>query len=396
MKVKLTQTMIASIPIPEKRTDYRDSAVQGLTLRVEPSGRKSWYLDYKFDGRRRWWFIGRAAYISLSDARREAHAFLGILAKGKDPLAVPEPELTCGLLREKYYAPWVLENRKSGGETVKGLKRYFSRFDERPAASLTVGDMELWRREMRETRKLKAATLNRAATYLTAMLNWAVKRKLISANPLEELDHLKETDSKKSWRFLSKEEIAVLKEALRARDAAVRAGAVPCIYAEPMGGAFADPLEPMALVSLNTGVRWGTLVSLRWRNIDLAHGTLYIDADSTKAEAAQTLPLNSSAMDVLKKWREEAPDAAHAALVFPAPMGGMFYNVNKAWYRLLADSGLGHLRWHDLRHTFASQLVIAGIPLNTVRELLGHKNIKTTLRYAHLAPQGLRAAVECI
>ncbi|WP_300260457.1 site-specific integrase [uncultured Cloacibacillus sp.] len=396
MKVKLTQTMIASIPIPEKRTDYRDSAVQGLTLRVEPSGRKSWYLDYKFDGRRRWWFIGRAAYISLSDARREAQAFLGILAKGKDPLAVPEPEMTCGLLREKYYAPWVIENRKSGGETVKGLKRYFSRFDERSAASLTVGDMELWRREMRETRKLKAATLNRAATYLTAMLNWAVKRKLISANPLEELDHLKETDSKKSWRFLSKEEIAVLKEALRARDAAVRAGAVPCIYAEPMGGAFADPLEPMALVSLNTGVRWGTLVSLRWRNVDLAHGTLYIDADSTKAEAAQTLPLNSSAMDVLKKWHEEAPDAAPAALVFPAPMGGMFYNVNKAWYRLLADSGLGHLRWHDLRHTFASQLVIAGIPLNTVRELLGHKNIKTTLRYAHLAPQGLRAAVECI
>lgn len=396
MKVKLTQTMIASIPIPEKRTDYRDSAVQGLTLRVEPSGRKSWYLDYKFDGRRRWWFIGRAAYISLSDVRREAQAFLGILAKGKDPLAVPEPEMTCGLLREKYYAPWVIENRKSGGETVKGLKRYFSRFDERPAASLTVGDMELWRREMRETRKLKAATLNRAATYLTAMLNWAVKRKLISANPLEELDHLKETDSKKSWRFLSKEEIALLKEALRARDAAVRAGAVPCIYAEPMGGAFADPLEPMVLVSLNTGVRWGTLVSLRWRNVDLAHGTLYIDADSTKAEAAQTLPLNSSAMDVLKKWREEAPDAAPAALVFPAPMGGMFYNVNKAWYRLLADSGLGHLRWHDLRHTFASQLVIAGIPLNTVRELLGHKNIKTTLRYAHLAPQGLRAAVECI
>ena len=396
MKVKLTQTMIASIPIPEKRTDYRDSAVQGLTLRVEPSGRKSWYLDYKFDGRRRWWFIGRAAYISLSDARREAHAFLGILAKGKDPLAVPEPELTCGLLREKYYAPWVIENRKSGGETVKGLKRYFSRFDERSAASLTVGDMELWRREMRETRKLKAATLNRAATYLTAMLNWAVKRKLISANPLEELDHLKETDSKKSWRFLSKEEIAVLKEALRARDAAVRAGAVPCIYAEPMGGAFADPLEPMVLVSLNTGVRWGTLVSLRWRNVDLAHGTLYIDADSTKAEAAQTLPLNSSAMDVLKKWREEAPDAAPAALVFPAPMGGMFYNVNKAWYRLLADSDLGHLRWHDLRHTFASQLVFAGIPLITVRVLLGHKNIKTTLRYAHLAPQGLRAAVECI
>lgn len=396
MKVKLTQGMIASLSAPEKRMDYRDSVVQGFVLRVEPSGRKSWYLDYKFEGKRKWWFIGHAEYVSLSEARREAQAFLGILAKGEDPLAVPEPELTCGLLREKYYAPWVIENRKSGEETVKGLKRYFTRFDDRPAGSLTLGDMELWRREMREKRKLKAATLNRAATYLTAMLNWAVKRKLISANPLEELDHLKETDSKKSWRFLSKDEISVLKEALRVRDAAVRAKAQPCIYAEPLGGAFADPLEPMVLVSLNTGVRWGTLVTLMWRNIDLVHGTMYIEAGGTKSETAQTLPLNSVALDALKKWRDEAPEAAHVSLVFPAPMGGMFYNVNKAWYRLLADSGLGHLRWHDLRHTFASQLVIAGIPLNTVRELLGHKNIKTTLRYAHLAPQGLRAAVECI
>ena len=132
MKRKLTQSMIASIPAPEKRTDYRDSAVQGLVLRVEPSGKKSWYLDYKFGGKRKWWFIGHAEYISLAEVRREAQAFLGILAKGKDPLAVPEPELTCGLLREKYYAPWVVENRKSGEETVKGAETLF-RALRRPA-----------------------------------------------------------------------------------------------------------------------------------------------------------------------------------------------------------------------------------------------------------------------
>ena len=75
MKRKLTQSMIASIPAPEKRTDYRDSAAQGLVLRVEPSGKKSWYLDYKFEGKRKWWFIGHAEYVSLSEARREAQAF---------------------------------------------------------------------------------------------------------------------------------------------------------------------------------------------------------------------------------------------------------------------------------------------------------------------------------
>ncbi|WP_281679552.1 hypothetical protein [Synergistes jonesii] len=65
-------------------------------------------------------------------------------------------------------------------------------------------------------------------------------------------------------------------------------------------------------------------------------------------------------------------------------------------YKRLDDSGPGRLRWRDLRRAFASQLVMVGIPLSTDRELIVHKDIKTTLRYAHLAPQGLRFAVECL
>lgn len=396
MKIKLTQTMIASIPTPDKRTSYRDSAISGLTLRVGTSGKKTWFLDYRIKGERKWWLIGDAEYITLQEARREAQAFLGILARGEDPLAVPEPAMTVKALRDKYYGPWVEIHRKSGGETVKGLKRYFSAFDELNAETITVEDMEAWRQKLRTDRGLKSATINRAATYLTAMLNWAVERKLIKLNPLDDLEKLKETDSKKSWRFLTKDEIKILKKALVAREADVRSGKCGCIYDRPLAGAFADPLQPMVLVALYTGIRWGSLVSLQWRCIDIIHQVLYLEADSTKQEDSQVIPLNDPVTTILKKWQAQTRPVSPEALVFPAPKGGIFYNVNDAWYKLLTDSGLGHLRWHDLRHTFASQLVMAGIPLNTVRELLGHKNIKTTMRYAHLAPQGLRSAVECL
>ncbi|MEG2183335.1 MAG: tyrosine-type recombinase/integrase [Cloacibacillus sp.] len=395
MKAKLTQTMIASLGVPDKRYSIRDTQIAGLTLRVGISGNKTFYLDYKINGARKWYLIGDAAFISLQEARRDAQAFLGILARGEDPLKVPEIEKTCGMIRDNYYEQWVMEHRKSGGETIKGLKRYFTAFDDKPVSELTLADMEIWRREMRETRHLKNATLNRSAGYLTSMLNWAVDKKIIAGNPLAELDHLKETDSKKAWRFLSKKEIVVLRSALDSRDKLVRNGTKKCIYDTPLSGDYPDPLTPMVMTALYSGIRWGSLITLRWSSLDLIHGSIYLEADDTKSEDMQSIPISGVLLPVLDKWKKELPSAS-GDLVFPAPKGGLFYNVNDAWYELLSDSGLGHLRWHDLRHTFASQLVIAGVPLNTVRELLGHKSIKTTLRYAHLAPQGLKSAVDIL
>jgi integrase len=93
----------------------------------------------------------------------------------------------------------------------------------------------------------------------------------------------------------------------------------------------------------------------------------------------------------------EAVDDVEDALVFPSPKTGKkMDNCKSAWAALLKNAEIKSFRWHDMRHDFASQLVMSGVDLNTVRELLGHADLKMTLRYAHLAPENKMQAVKVL
>jgi integrase len=106
--------------------------------------------------------------------------------------------------------------------------------------------------------------------------------------------------------------------------------------------------------------------------------------------------MNEEVVKTLEAWQKQTRGKG-SKWVFPSPVTGKpFDNCQSAWERLLEDADIKNFRWHDMRHDFASQLVIAGIDLNTVRELLGHADLKMTLRYAHLAPKNKLQAVKVL
>ena len=154
---------------------------------------------------------------------------------------------------------------------------------------------------------------------------------------------------------------------------------------------YADYMPPMILLSLNTGVRQGELFSLSWSNVSMSQKMITIPGHFSKSGKTRHISLNSEALTVLQKWKKYHHSDN---LVFPNKGGKRLNNVKKAWRGLLDDAGIKDFRWHDMRHDFASKLVMAGVDLNTVRELMGHATIQMTLRYAHLAPKHKADAVE--
>jgi integrase len=159
--------------------------------------------------------------------------------------------------------------------------------------------------------------------------------------------------------------------------------------------AFVDHLKPLILLSLSTGVRRTALLSLEWGDVNLTERTLLVRAATSKNERQYYVPLNDLAYETLSIWHRQSKRTSPGSLVFPSPQTGeIMDNCNTAWENLRKRADIENFRWHDMRHDFASQLVMSGVDLNTVRELLGHADLKMTLRYAHLAPGNKMQAVK--
>ncbi len=160
---------------------------------------------------------------------------------------------------------------------------------------------------------------------------------------------------------------------------------------------FVDHLKPMVIVSLYSGIRRSTLFSLRWEDIDFSTNILTLRGEIMKPGESWRIPVNSIVLQTLAAWQNQSVNTAPEDLIFPSPVTGeTLKDVKKAWRNILQEAKIEKFRWHDMRHDFASQLVMKGIDLNTVRELMTHKDIKTTLIYAHLAPDYKLKAVEVL
>jgi integrase len=156
----------------------------------------------------------------------------------------------------------------------------------------------------------------------------------------------------------------------------------------------------MILVALRTGMRIGELMALQWQDVDLVAGRITVRHNvvwghhgTPKSGKPREIPLSNDALAALKSHRH-----LRGALVFCDDGGHLLTEgeVRHPLWRACKRAGLRQITWHVCRHSFASHLVMRGVPIRAVQELMGHSTILMTMRYAHLAPEVTRDAVQLL
>jgi integrase len=401
MLVKISNSIIKEILPREKEYDVRDINLKGFLIRVQPSGTMTYICQYK-RGRRI--NLGKVGVISAAQAREKALEVLNNINKGIEPTAhkgINKPK-TLQEFIENEYKPWALSHHKRGDETLASLKRCFNNLYPKSLTEITPAILEQWRVK-RLNESTAPATINRNITTLKAVISKATEWGYLKENNLRNLKQYK-IDRSPKVRYLSVEEETRLRDALSEREIQLKQkrsngnewrnirgySLMPEFNEEDLS----DHLMPMVLISMNTGLRRGELFNLTWEMINLSERYLILESGITKNNNSRYIPLNKEAYDLLIKLYNKS--ALKKGLVFPSKNNQPFNHVKRSWSSLLQKAEITEFRWHDLRHHFASKLVMAGVDLNTARELLGHSDIKMTLRYAHLAPEYKISAVKKI
>ncbi|MGC2856863.1 tyrosine-type recombinase/integrase [Novispirillum sp. DQ9] len=398
MQGVLSAALVKSLMPADRPYEVRDTRLKGLLLRVQPSGVMTFYVEY---ARGKRISLGRADAVEVSAARKQAKAVLGDAYHGKDPTgpARSAKEHTFGSFVDEEYAPWARANIRTHVGTLRRLNQSFSQFRKLKLEEVTPLVVERWRAD-RLAAGAKISTVNRDLDDLKSSIAKAAEWGFISTSPVEKVKRGR-TDDRATVRFLTATEEERLMRALDDREERLRKerdsanawraergyAPLPDLRALP----YADHLKPMILIALNTGLRFGEQASLTWADIDLERANLTVHGFKAKSRRTRHIPLNRTALSVLSNWHSQRSDGAH--LVFPNRHGKPFDNINSSWRAILVAAHITGFRWHDLRHTFASNLVMKGVDLNTVRELLGHSDYQMTLRYAHLAPEHKASAV---
>jgi len=299
----------------------------------------------------------REAEKRLIDRRKEAQEGLLTAAPIK-PLSIDE-------LRQRYL-DFVAHQR--GVATKRIHFAHFARvWGNPPIHSLTVDVLDQYRGH-RRGEGVGSSTINREMATLKHALSKAVEWKLL--------------------RKAAREELAAIKK-YQEPDGRLRYLSGPA-EAEHLLEACDDSLRPIVLTALHTGMRKGELLSLTWESIDMMHG--FIRLKQTKNGKARALPFNETLWSLFSglRTRQDVP------WVFHDLEGKRYQDVRHAFDRACEAAGLTDFHFHDLRHTFASWLVMKGVPLATVSALLGHTSPTMTLRYAHLSPKHLTSAVRVL
>lgn len=370
-RMLLTKALIAQAACPagKAKADFFDTVCRGLMLEVRPSGRKTFYLRYVDQrGRQRQYRIGLAGDLPLELARKQAQKLRTRIALGED-LYEAKRELsqipTVSQFIHERYMPFVQGYKRSWACDRGLLKNHIEPlWGRRFMDQVSKGDVIALMAEHRKTHA--PGSCNRLLILLRYLFSLAKKWDVpgVKTNPTEGIPLMKE-DNKKE-RFLTAEEAERLFGQLKKSD-------------NPM----LQFIIPMLIL---TGARKREVLDARWEDFDFERHSWRIP--HTKVGRPRHVPLPEGVLKLLSSVpRFECP------WVFPNPKTlKPFTNIFHSWDTARTAVGLADVRIHDLRHSYASFLVNAGRTLYEVQHLLGHTQVKTTQRYAHLSQDTLLAA----
>ena len=210
------------------------------------------------------------------------------------------------------------------------------------------------------------STVNREITIMKKMFNLAIDWSLTDKNPIVKVKLFSEKDTMKE-RILTEEEVRLMAES-------------------------PEYLKPILIVALNSGMRRGEVLNLKWKQIDISKKLIRVE--NTKSGKNRVIPVNEYLYQVLLKAKCEN---GKSRFVFPNPETELPYTeVKKSFKSACERAGIDDLRFHDLRHTFATRLLESGVDLITVRDLLGHFSVRVTQRYTHSSQEQKKVAVELL
>jgi integrase len=395
MRIRITDQFVKQAA-PEGRAApiFMDAEVIGFGVQIRPSGRRSFTLDYSFERRRRRMFIGDYPDWTVTAAREEAKRLKREIDRGVDPLALREERFEAPTVDElvaRYLAEHVVRLTKDSAADVNRMMQVhvIPAWGRRKAADITTADVDRLlaqiatgraRPHKAKTKQKRSKALtgarptpvraNRVGAAIRKMFNLAIRWKVRPDNPaaafIRNPEHPRE-------RFLDHKEIERLSNVLAQHDN--------------------QRFSHIVRLLLLTGARRGEVLNARWEQFDLESGVWTKPAATTKQRRLHRAPLSGAAVQLLKSVRAGTP--ADCPWVFPGDVEGKpVHEIKRFWDDVRIKADLPGLRIHDLRHTFASLLVSGGMSLPMIGKLLGHTQVQTTQRYAHLFDDPLRAGLE--
>ena len=368
----LSKRTVDALSVNGKDAIFWDRDLPGFGVRVYPSGKKVFVVQTRAFGRSKRVTLGEhgAPNFSVADARKKAAEVIARIKTGQPPVPPePAPDPTVSDLAERYQREYVAMRCKPltiSHYRIMLRKHIVPALGERLVADVEYKDILAFHNSLHHM----PTVANRAADILVKMFNlsdaWGWRPS--GTNPARGVPRFR---VEKHERFLTREELFRLGQALRAAPA------------ERLASTHAAAAIRLLVL---TGCRRNEILGLRWDDLNFDTSQMRLPDTKTGTRMAPLTPAVARVLSGLSR-------TPNNPWVFPGrKKGTRRVNLNDSWDRVRRHAELDDVRLHDLRHTFASRALALGEGLPMIGDLLGHRMVTTTARYAHLARDSVREA----